>query len=326
MDKPRGARRVNLSRNRFERLVRRALTSLPGEFQSWLQTVVVVIENEPPQDMSDTLGLYEGTPLIDRSSGDIALPDQITIFKELGVMHVKTVLAMLSVALVIVFVGSSCTPTANESSTSLQVTQQVIQSIIKLPEPRLESNASLEETLLNRRSIREYSSSPLTFGEVSQLLWAAQGLTAEWGGRTAPSAGGLYPLEIYLAAGSVVNLAPGIYKYKPEGHELIKLRDGDEREELAKAALNQTWVKAGAINIVVAAVYERTTKKYGDRGVRYVDMEAGHAAQNLYLQATALDLGMVTVAAFNDEQVRRILDMLTNETPLYVIPVGKKKT
>jgi len=288
--------------------------------------VVVVIEDEPPQDMSDTLGLYEGTPLIDRSSGDIALPDQITIFKELGVMHVKTVLAMLSVALVIVFVGSSCTPTANESSTSLQVTQQVIQSIIKLPEPRLESNASLEETLLNRRSIREYSSSPLTFGEVSQLLWAAQGLTAEWGGRTAPSAGGLYPLEIYLAAGSVVNLAPGIYKYKPEGHELIKLRDGDEREELAKAALNQTWVKAGAINIVVAAVYERTTKKYGDRGVRYVDMEAGHAAQNLYLQATALDLGMVTVAAFNDEQVRRILDMLTNETPLYVIPVGKKKT
>jgi len=81
MDKPRGARRVNLSRNRFERLVRRALTSLPGEFQSRLQNVVVVIEDEPPQDMSDTLGLYEGTPLIDRSSGDIALPDRITIFK-----------------------------------------------------------------------------------------------------------------------------------------------------------------------------------------------------------------------------------------------------
>jgi len=236
----------------------------------------------------------------------------------------KTVSAMLLAALVLVFMGAGCTPSPKEISTSLPVTQQVIQSVVELPEPRLESSVSLEETLLNRRSIREYSNSPLTLGEVSQLLWAAQGLTTEWGGRTAPSAGGLYPLEIYLAVGSVANLAPGIYKYKPEGHELIKLRDGDEREELAKAALNQTWVKAGAINIVIAAVYERTTKKYGDRGVRYVDMEAGHAAQNLYLQATALDLGMVTVAAFHDEQLRGILGMLTNETPLYVIPVGKK--
>lgn len=234
----------------------------------------------------------------------------------------KTVSAFLLVALVPVFVGSSCIHSVNESSIPLQVTQ----SVIRLPEPRLESNASIEETLLNRRSIREYSNSPLTIGEVSQLLWAAQGFTVEWGGRTAPSAGGLYPLEVYLAIGHVENLASGIYKYKPEGHELNKLRDGDVRDELAKATLNQTWVKEGAIDIVIAAVYERTTKKYGDSGVRYVDMEAGHAAQNLYLQATALDLGMVTVAAFHDEQVKKILGMLTNETPLYVIPVGKKKT
>jgi SagB-type dehydrogenase family enzyme len=238
-------------------------------------------------------------------------------------MHVKKVLALLSVALVLVFTGSSCTSSGKESSTSVL---PVIQPNVQLPEPRLESDTSLEETLLNRRSIREYSSSLLTLEEVSQLLWAAQGLTAEWGGRTAPSAGGLYPLEIYLAAGRVEDLAPGVYKYKPEGHELIQLRDGDEREELAKAALDQTWVKEGAIDIIIAAVYERTTKKYGDRGVRYVDMEAGHAAQNLYLQATALNLGMVTIAAFHDEQVRRILGMLPNETPLYVIPVGKKKT
>lgn len=234
----------------------------------------------------------------------------------------KTVLALLLVALVPVFMGSGCTLPDKEISTSLPV----IQSIIKLPEPKLESNVSLEETLQNRRSIREYSTSPLTLGEVSQLLWAAQGLKAEWGGRTAPSAGGLYPLEVYLAVGSVANLAPGIYKYKPEGHELIELRDGDEREEMAQAALDQTWVREGSIDIVITAVYERTTKEYGDRGVRYVHMEAGHAAQNLYLQATALDLGMVTIAAFHDEQVRKILGLLTNETPLYVITVGKKKT
>jgi SagB-type dehydrogenase family enzyme len=226
----------------------------------------------------------------------------------------------LSAVLVLVFMGTTCTPSHKETSAFLPVTQ----IIIKLPEPRLESNISLEETLLNRRSIREYASSSLALWEVSQLLWAAQGLTAEWGGRTAPSAGGLYPLEVYLITGAVENLAPGIYKYKPEGHELSKLRDGDVREELAKAALDQTWVKEGAIDIVIAAVYERTTKKYGDRGVRYVDMEAGHAAQNLYLQATALNLGIVTIGAFNDEQVKNILGMLTNESPLYVIPVGRE--
>jgi len=233
--------------------------------------------------------------------------------------------AILSTGLALVLMVAGCTPSPKDS-TSLSATQQVIQSVIGLPEPRIESSVSLEETLLNRRSVREYSGAPLTLGDVSQLLWAAQGLTTEWGGRTAPSAGGLYPLEIYLAVGSVANLAPGIYRYKPEGHELLKLREGDDRADLSKAALDQTWVKEGAINIVITAVYERTTNKYGDRGVRYVDMEGGHAAQNLYLQATALDLGMVTIAAFHDEQVRRILNMLPNETPLYVIPVGNRKT
>jgi len=192
-----------------------------------------------------------------------------------------------------------------------------------LPEPRLKSAVSLEETLLQRRSAREYADEALTLEEVSQLLWAAQGVTAEWGGRTAPSAGALYPLETYLVVGNVENLAPGVYKYKPERHELVKVKDDDVREELAKASLGQSWVKEGAIDIVIAAVYERTTRKYGDRGVRYVHMEAGHAAQNICLQATALDLGIVTVGAFHDEQVKNILGMARDETPLYVIPVGR---
>lgn len=194
----------------------------------------------------------------------------------------------------------------------------------KLPDPRLESGVSLEETLVTRRSVRKYLEAPLTLGEVSQLLWAAQGITTQWGGRTAPSAGGLYPLEVYLIVGKVDNLAPGIYKYKPERHELVKTRDEDIRAELAKAALGQAWVKEGAVVIVIAGVYERTTKKYGDRGVRYVHMEAGHAAQNIYLQATALNLGMVVVGAFYDDQVKDIVGMPGNEAPLYVIPVGRK--
>ena len=195
---------------------------------------------------------------------------------------------------------------------------------VQLPEPRLKSDVSLEEALLKRRSVREYANLPLTLEDVSQLLWAAQGITAEWGGRTAPSAGALYPLEVYLAVGNVENLAAGVYKYKPERHELVKVRDDDVREELAKAALGQNWVKEAAIDIVIAAVYERTTKKYGDRGVKYTHMEAGHAAQNIYLQAVALDLGMVTIGAFYDDRVKDSLGMPRNETPLYVIPVGRK--
>jgi len=195
---------------------------------------------------------------------------------------------------------------------------------IELPEPRLKSNVSLEEALHARRSIREYSDTPLTLAEVSQLLWAAQGVTAEWGGRTAPSAGGLYPLELYLAAGNVEKLAAGVYHYQPENHALNSLKDTDIRAELSRASLHQTWVKESAINIVIAAVYERTTVKYGERGIKYVHMEAGHAAQNLYLQATALGLGMVTVGAFHDEQVKEVMAMPDNANPLYVIPVGRK--
>ena len=196
--------------------------------------------------------------------------------------------------------------------------------IVALPEVRLTGNVSLEETLLNRRSVRQYTGEALTLEEVSQLLWSAQGITAEWGGRTAPSAGALYPLEVYLIAGNVESLTPGIYKYINDGHELVKVRDEDVREELANAALGQTPVRDGAIDIVISAIYERTMKKYGDRGVRYVHMEAGHAAQNIYLQATALDLGAVTIGAFADELVKKLLSMPEEEAPLYIIPVGRR--
>ena len=195
---------------------------------------------------------------------------------------------------------------------------------VSLPEVRLTSDVSLEETLLHRRSIRDYTDEALSLEEVSQLLWAAQGITEAWGGRTAPSAGALYPLEVYLVVGDVEDLTLGVYQYRPDGHELVKVKDGDVRAELAEAALDQDSVQNGAIDIVIAAVYERTKVKYGERGIRYVHMEAGHAAQNVYLQATALDLGTVTIGAFYDDSVRDIVGMPGDVAPLYVIPVGKK--
>ena len=233
--------------------------------------------------------------------------------KRLGILVLTVLLAL----------GCACSSPAPTLPPTPTPTPAAV-TTVQLPDPRLKSEVSLEEALLKRRSIRKYANLPLTLEDVSQLLWAAQGITAEWGGRTAPSAGALYPLEVYLAVGNVKNLATGVYKYKPERHELVKVRDGDVRGELAKAALGQNCVKEAAIDIVIAAVYERTTKKYGDRGVRYTHMEAGHAAQNIYLQATALDLGMVTIGAFYDDRVKDILGMLKNETPLYLIPVGKQ--
>jgi SagB-type dehydrogenase family enzyme len=195
---------------------------------------------------------------------------------------------------------------------------------IKLPEPKYDNNTSVEQALLERRSVREYKDEPLTLNEVSQLLWAAQGITnSRRGFRAAPSAGALYPLDVYIVIGDVEGVTNGVYKYKPHQHELVKVRNGNVRNELTIAAHGQTCVGESAIVIVFSAVYERTTQKYGNRGIRYVHMEAGHAAQNVFLQAVSLDLGMVVVGAFKDEEVRKILNMSDNEQPLYILPVGK---
>ena len=193
-----------------------------------------------------------------------------------------------------------------------------------LPEPRYDGEVSIEEALLKRRSIRQYTGEPLTPQEVSQLLWAGQGITDPRGYRTAPSAGALYPLEIYVVVGDVENLAEGVYKYEPVEHELVKVLEGDKRTDLATAALGQSSVSDAAIDIVVVAVYERTTVKYGERGIRYVHIEVGHAAQNMCLQATAMDLGIVTVGAFDDQQVKEVLDLPEDEQPLYILPIGRK--
>jgi SagB-type dehydrogenase family enzyme len=195
---------------------------------------------------------------------------------------------------------------------------------IGLPEPRLESNLSTEEALLKRRSVREYGKKPLSLQEVSQLLWAAQGITGGYGMRTAPSAGALYPLELYLVAGHVNELAAGIYRYRSKGHDLLKLAEGDKRRELYLASLEQEAVRDGAAAIVIAAVYGRTTIKYGKRGLRYVHMEVGSVAQNIYLQAVTLKVGTVFIGAFDDAKVKRVINMPDGEEPLAIMPLGRK--
>ncbi|MFC1663045.1 SagB/ThcOx family dehydrogenase [Patescibacteria group bacterium] len=214
---------------------------------------------------------------------------------------------------------------ANDKAVTMQSSQPNNQPVVNLPSPILDSDVSLEKTLSERRSGRDYKNEPLTLSEVSQLLWAAQGITNEqWGGRTAPSAGALYPLEVYLIAGQVNDLAASVYRYVPEGHKLVKVLSGDKRSELSAAALDQVYVAEAPIDIVIAAVYERTTGKYGERGVRYVHLEAGHAGQNIALQVVRLDLTAVTIGAFDDNEVVKIIGAGDNETPLYIIPVGRK--
>ncbi len=124
-------------------------------------------------------------------------------------------------------------------------------------------------------------------------------------------------------AGNVEDVAPGVYRYDPGEHKLVKVLKGDVMAEMASAAVDQSWVREAGANIVFTAVYERTTQRYGDRGERYVHMEAGHASQNVYLQAVALNLGTVTIGAFYNEQVQEILHLPENEKPLYIMPVGK---
>jgi len=171
--------------------------------------------------------------------------------------------------------------------------------------------------------VREYSRNPLTLDEVSRLLWAAQGVTGPRGQRTAPSAGALYPLQVYLVVGDVARLERGVYAYRPSRHALERISGEDTRSRLADAALGQTCVSAGTVVIVLTAIYDRTSLKYGTRGTRYVHMEAGHAAQNIYLEAASLNLGTVVVGAFDDDRVAKILHLPRKEQPLAIMPVGR---
>ena len=194
---------------------------------------------------------------------------------------------------------------------------------IKLIKTGIPGLVSLEQALQKRRSVRVYQDIPLSEQEVSKLLWAAYGITKASRLKTTPSAGACYPLEIYLAAGNVSSIIPGLYRYFPQEHELQQQLEGDIRTALCEAALGQDFVKQAPAGIIITAFYDRITSRYGERGVRYAHFEAGHCAQNVCLQAAALDLGTVLTGAFNDSKVSKILHLQPSEQPLYILPVGK---
>ncbi|MBZ5513773.1 MAG: SagB/ThcOx family dehydrogenase [Acidobacteriia bacterium] len=190
-------------------------------------------------------------------------------------------------------------------------------NIVQLPPPEQKGRISVEEALARRRSVREFTREALSERELSQLLWAAQGITHPDGLRTAPSAGALYPLEIYVATTS------GFYHYEPKGHRLVQLSDRDLRAAVRRAALEQEAITQAPAVFVIAAVYERTSRKYGPaRTPRYVHMEAGHSAENLLLEAAALGLGGVPIGAFDDDALHGALALQGDCRPLYLIPVG----
>lgn len=196
--------------------------------------------------------------------------------------------------------------------------------VVPLPAPGMDCGVSLERALQGRRSVREYLDEPITLAQLAQLAWAAQGQTHPDGPRTAPSAGALFPLETYIAAGRVDGLAAGVYVYQPASHCLLRRSAADPRAALAEAALGQDWIRESAAVFVFTSVDARITGKYGEQGLRFVDMEAGHAAQNLALQAQALGLGTCMVGAFDETQVARLLGLPADQRPVYAVPVGKR--
>jgi SagB-type dehydrogenase family enzyme len=231
----------------------------------------------------------------------------------------KRILGFAGIALLIILFIPGCIEASPQ-----QESQMSEDRVLNLPEPEYESETSIEEALRGRRSVRTFTGESLAIEELGQLLWASQGITDPEGYRTAPSAGALYPLEVYAVVRRVDGVQAGVYRYVPEGHALHRTIEGDITQELHTAALSQAPVGDAAANIVICAIPERTTRKYGDRGIHYVRMEAGHAAQNIYLQAVALDLGTVSIGAFEDAEVGRILNLSQGEIPLYIMPVGRR--
>ena len=201
--------------------------------------------------------------------------------------------------------------------------------LVQLPDP-IHQGITVEEALKQRRSIRDFADQPISLHALSQLLFAAQGITGESYGtklRSSPSAGALYPMEIYVFAHSVDNLSPGLFHYDPYKHALRPIKKGIMRDAIEAAGLGQSSLGDAAAVIVCTAIAQRTTAKYGQRGHKYVLIETGHVGQNILLQAVSLGLGAVPVGAFLDHELNDLLGIDgKRESAHYLIAVGKKKT
>ncbi|MCL0035654.1 SagB/ThcOx family dehydrogenase [Thermodesulfovibrionales bacterium] len=237
----------------------------------------------------------------------------------------KKVVVSLALALLII-VGAAtvgCQPEPVAEKKEFVLEEGVI---VSLPSPRHTGEISVEEAIFHRQSTRHFPDEPLSLEEISQLLWSAGGKTIDGvtgPTRAFPSAGGLYPFEIYLVAGNVTGLADGIYRFQWRNHSLKMIKKGDFRQELMVASLRQRFVEQAPVSIVWVGDFDRVKRVYGTRGVvRYISMDVGGAGQNVHLQAEALGLGTVIVGAFHDGLVQRILG--TELVPLYIMPVGRR--
>jgi SagB-type dehydrogenase family enzyme len=218
------------------------------------------------------------------------------------------------------------------STTSLKPVQRENQSRIvlgtfELPPATVTSNMSVDQAIRSRRSVRTYSTTSLTLQDVSQLLWASQGITdTDRNYRTAPSAGHVFPMEMYMVTGnnSVQGLGAGIYHYNPFNHTLEKIAEGDMRYNLSQAAHQQKWVETAPISLIITGNYQKMKEKYPDERIstRFVDIEAGHIGENIYLEAVAHGMGTVAIGSFYDDQMINLLKLPSTETPIYIYPVG----
>jgi len=224
-----------------------------------------------------------------------------------------SMLPMLAALAACVFCSSA--RAAEEAKTATE------QPAITLPAPDLEGKVTVEQALKQRRSVRSYADEPLTLQQVSQLLWAAQGITEPTRGlRTAPSAMASYPLRVYLVAGNVKDLPAGVYQYMPQGHKLELVETGDQRANVG----GQPQVRNAPALIVYVIDYTVLGKKSGDRAKKFAYLEVGHSAQNVLLQEVALGLVGVPIGGADEAKVRTIFKLTADQEPAYVITVGKK--
>jgi SagB-type dehydrogenase family enzyme len=245
--------------------------------------------------------------------------------------HVSGNNCVFLLALLLAFSGWHGNASANQGNNAVLTKTEKTQLTYILPSPKTAGSVSVEEALAKRRSYRHFQNRELSVEQLSQILWAAYGITKpvpdrpllRGGLRTTPSAGALYPFEIYAAVGNVTGIEPGLYKYLSQEHKIIRTIDEDIREALGAAALGQMMVRDAPVTVIYCAVFSRMTQKYGERGrERYVCMDLGHSAQNIYLQAEALRLGTCGVGAFKDSSVSKVLQLPADEEPLYLMPVG----
>lgn len=245
----------------------------------------------------------------------------MTRYKRFRFVHLG---ALLVLGLLLTGCSADTAPIEEQPTTNTATSSEpaVSYETFPLPQPILDGETSVSEALFERRSQRDFQDTELTQEQLAQLLWAAAGVTTE-DGRTAPSAGALYPLDLYVVVTQVTGLEPGLYLYQPEQHTLAKVLAGDFRTALAEGSLDQQAIQRAPATLLYTVVYERLIERYGDRGIeRYAYIEVGHSAQNVLLQAQALGLGAVPIGAFTDHELTELLQLPPENEPRYLIPVG----